>query len=68
MAEDVQQIVEGECALCGTPVQLVLGERVGSVRWLLAEEVWCPHCNLFLHAALKDQFGRYWGRRRVWND
>lgn len=68
VGEDLPLEVEGECALCGTPLKLVLGKRVDEKRWVLAEKVKCSHCDLFLCAALKDGYGRYWGRRKIRND
>ncbi len=60
--------VQGECAYCGIPVELHLGEKVDTVRWTLSERAWCAHCDFFLYYALRDTFGRFWGRRKVWND
>jgi len=60
--------VQGACVECNTGVELVLGEPVDSIRYHLAKRVWCPHCEFWLNAAIKDQSGRFWGRRRVWNE
>lgn len=63
-----QNVVEGQCALCATSIKMILGEKVDRVRWVLAEKVYCAHCELDLYYALRDGYGRYWGRRKVWND
>lgn len=65
---NAQHTVQGACAYCGEPVELHLGEKVGSVRYALSGRAYCKHCDLFLYYALRDDYGRFWGRRKVWND
>lgn len=68
--EEGQQtnIVQGACVECNTDLKLPLGERVDQLRYYLTERIWCPHCEFWLTAAIRDGVGRYWGRRRIWHD
>jgi len=61
--------VEAKCSLCNIdiPGGMILGERVTRLRYHLAEPAWCEHCELWLNAAIQDHYGRYWGRREVFN-
>jgi hypothetical protein len=61
-------VVKGACVTCNTPVELELGYHVDDIRWILAKPVKCSVCGFLLVAALRDQTGRFWGRRWVWNE
>lgn len=68
MKEQQVNIVQGACVECNTDLELPLGARVDQLRYHLTERVWCPHCEFWLIAAIRDDGGRYWGRRRIWHD
>ena len=59
--------VSGCCVQCNTPVSMILGAKIDSIRYLLKSKVWCSHCEFWLTSAIKDSFNRWWGRREVWN-
>lgn len=62
-------VVQGACVECNTKLEeLTLGKQVDEIRYYLVDKVWCPHCEFWLTAAIKDAGGRYWGRRRIWHD
>lgn len=67
--EQQSNIVQGACVACDSEaLEFTLGERVDELRYYLAENVWCPHCEFWLTAVIRDANGRYWGRRRIWHD
>ena len=61
-------VVTGACVNCNTPLSMVLGIKLDDARYVLERDVWCPHCEFWCSAAIKDFAGRYWARRRAWND
>lgn len=64
-----ENIVQGACVECDSEtLELPLGECVDGLRFHLTEPVWCPHCEFWLTAAIRDSGGRYWGRRKIWHD
>lgn len=62
------ELVQGECVECGVELEMTLGDPIDQLRYKLKKRVWCEHCEIWLLFAIRDQSGRYWGRRRGWND
>jgi len=62
-------VVKGLCVECGfSELELILGKPFDQIRWHLVKPVYCEHCSIWLTAAIRDQAGRFWGRRQVWHD
>jgi len=58
----------GFCSLCNKPIKLRVGTIVNTNRWRLIESMECYHCKAILTTALRDDYGRFWGRKRIFND
>lgn len=60
----------GKCSHCNSDIVLDIDVERGSEnrRWYLKEPVICLHCNIAMYAALQDDYNRFWGRKRLYND
>jgi hypothetical protein len=65
---NLQQVIKGQCAYCGRSIEFILGEQIDEKRYLLQHKIGCSHCKAVLRTALRDQCGRYWGRKKVRSD
>jgi len=61
-------VVEGLCTHCNHKVTLDIDTESGvERRYKLLTETICKHCKWPLKAALQDDYGRFWGRRKQFN-
>ena len=58
----------GYCSLCNSPLEFKVGEYIMDDRWRLLAFVTCHHCKEVLFYILRDSCGRFWGRKRLFND
>lgn len=62
--------VKGKCSHCNHDIVLDIDVDRGaqSRRWYLRKETECSHCHMVMIAALQDDYNRFWGRKKLFND